>query len=71
MVVGGWGGAGGGLHLLVSRDPEAFRSWKCRNQQGALTLGVSSLLPPETQSHLAVPGNGWQGEHAGPSPLKD
>lgn len=49
-MVGRRCGGVGGLDLLVLRDPEAFRSWKGRKQQGAPTLEVSRLLPQKLRT---------------------
>ena len=54
-MVGRQMGGVGGLNSLVSRDSEAFRSWKCRNQQVVLALGVSSLLAPRNSEAAGCP----------------
>lgn len=56
-------GGVGGLNSLVSRDSEAFRSWKCRNQQGSPgpgPWGQQSAGPQKLRASWLSKGTGGE-----------
>lgn len=55
---------------LSSKRPSGLQILEMQGPAGALALGVSGLLPLETQTRLANQGmGGWQEENAGASRL--